>query len=724
MGSSGGIALGCYLIAESFWLNPENWLSIAKAAFGLGFVIFVHELGHFLVAKACGVQCDKFYVGFDVPIKIGPLQLPASLFKKQWGETEYGIGIIPLGGYVKMLGQDDNPAKAAEEAERTRVHKEREAAGNATSADESDFALNPRSYPAKSVPQRMAIISAGVIMNLIFAVIFAAIAYYMGVNYIPCVVGSTLAGDPAWQAGLRPGDKILQLGRDGPRDETLRFTRDLRYKVVETGAGNDLDVFVKRRDGTEKWIAVQPNSPPKQQSGLPTIGVLSASSDQLIKNTLDTVSPASQADVQDDDRVTAVQVGDQEIETTDSYAVSEVLLAHPKDDVVLVVERHPTETESPEDESATASTKSATIDLSARPYRRLGLALTIGPISAIQADSPAQQAGLEVGDQIVAVNGQEVTDPIAAPQLFLDSRDQDTSLTVLRKSDGNEDQTLELNVRPIAPLENGAPRRPNSPVAIDSIGAVFDVYNTIAAVIPGSPAEDAEIQVGDELIELLFVPAEGSEVTAADLLKIGLGQPIAFGPDELNWPWAFRAMQDVPIGVNVKLTYERDGIPKEAVLNYELSDSLFNPDRGLIRDSLNEKRKAQGLSDAFSLGVRETKEGIMQVIMTLRRIHKLFGSLGGPGTIAVVATSEASQGIPRLLVFLTLLSANLAVLNILPIPVLDGGHLMFLAYEFVFGKPVNERAAFALTMLGLSFILCLMVFVIGLDVYRFTGLAG
>ena len=114
----------------------------------------------------------------------------------------------------------------------------------------------------------------------------------------------------------------------------------------------------------------------------------------------------------------------------------------------------------------------------------------------------------------------------------------------------------------------------------------------------------------------------------------------------------------------------------------------------------------------------------MQVIMTLRRIHKLFGSLGGPGTIAVVATSEASQGIPRLLVFLTLLSANLAVLNILPIPVLDGGHLMFLAYEFVFGKPVNERAAFALTMLGLSFILCLMVFVIGLDVYRFTGLAG
>ena len=90
----------------------------------------------------------------------------------------------------------------------------------------------------------------------------------------------------------------------------------------------------------------------------------------------------------------------------------------------------------------------------------------------------------------------------------------------------------------------------------------------------------------------------------------------------------------------------------------------------------------------------------------------------------MVATSEASQGIPRLLVFLTLLSANLAVLNFLPIPVLDGGHMVFLLYEGIVGKPVNERVAFGLTMLGLSFILCLMVFVIGLDIYRFTGLAG
>lgn len=72
--------------------------SILAMLLGLGFVIFVHELGHFLAAKMFGVKCEKFYVGFDVPMKFGPIQLPSKLAKFQWGETEYGIGSIPLGG--------------------------------------------------------------------------------------------------------------------------------------------------------------------------------------------------------------------------------------------------------------------------------------------------------------------------------------------------------------------------------------------------------------------------------------------------------------------------------------------------------------------------------------------------------------------------------------------------------------------------------------------------
>ena len=170
------------------WYSPANWLYIAIALLGLGFVIFVHELGHFIVAKLCGVKCEKFYIGFDPPIKIGwgkySLRLPGALLKKQWGETEYGIGIIPLGGYVKMLGQDDNPGR---ETEKRRKSQNQEPVAGGQETPGENYLTDPRSYIAQTVPERMAIISAGVIMNLIFAWIFATIAFssLLGVPLYP-----------------------------------------------------------------------------------------------------------------------------------------------------------------------------------------------------------------------------------------------------------------------------------------------------------------------------------------------------------------------------------------------------------------------------------------------------------------------------------------------------------------------------------------------------------
>ena len=77
------------LLIAAGWLDPSYWWGIAQVIMGLGLVIFVHELGHFLIAKACGVKCEKFYVGFDFfDIKIGDrVIIPRSLVKWQWGET-------------------------------------------------------------------------------------------------------------------------------------------------------------------------------------------------------------------------------------------------------------------------------------------------------------------------------------------------------------------------------------------------------------------------------------------------------------------------------------------------------------------------------------------------------------------------------------------------------------------------------------------------------------
>ena len=261
--------MGLYLIAE---INFGLLDVIFRVALGLGLVIFVHELGHFMVAKLFGVKCEKFYVGFDVPLGIGPIKFPRALFRKKIGETEYGIGIIPLGGYVKMLGQDDNPANAAKEAERIRLAKE--SGADETSPESQEPLLDPRSYPAKPVLARLAIISAGVVMNLIFAVIFAMIAYRMGVSYTPCVVGKTSPGLSAWELGLTPGDRILQLGENAKRSEHLRFDKDMMLRVFMAGPNSEMKLLV-RRNGQEEpeWITAQLSPKLKELDGRPAVGI-------------------------------------------------------------------------------------------------------------------------------------------------------------------------------------------------------------------------------------------------------------------------------------------------------------------------------------------------------------------------------------------------------------------------------------------------------------------
>src|SRR6476646_20139 len=204
LGSRGGSTLGMHLMATVDLAGILSMIGIIlQVAAGLGAVIFVHELGHFLVALACGVKVEKFMIGFDI-----------GGYKISWrrGETVYGIGILPLGGYVKMLGQDDDPAHIKEQMQKSQVDVHNANAKPIKGPDGETYYVDRRSYLAKSVPQRMAIISAGVIMNVIFAVIFATIAYGMGVPYIPAIVSEVVPGAPAWQAGLEPGDEIVQLG--------------------------------------------------------------------------------------------------------------------------------------------------------------------------------------------------------------------------------------------------------------------------------------------------------------------------------------------------------------------------------------------------------------------------------------------------------------------------------------------------------------------------------
>jgi regulator of sigma E protease len=712
--------MGLYLIAALWWADPANWLAIGKAAFGLGLVIFVHELGHFLVAKACGVKCEKFYVGFDVPLKIGPLRLPRALFRKKWGETEYGIGIIPLGGYLKMLGQDDNPANAAAEAEHIRLKKALDASdvAESTVGNESSesYELDPRSYPAKTVPQRMAIISAGVVMNLIFAVIFATIAYAMGVKYVPCVIGATIPGDPAWKAGLEPGDKLLQLGRDGRYDQRLRFTHDLRYRVLATGNDGSFDALVRRANGREEWITLSPNSPSPNRRGPAQIGVLSANSLTVIADPLAAGAAEAPTGLHNGDVIRAVIIGGQVHPVAADWQLRELLRRYDHRDVTLRVLRRT----QPADPRSVAS--EVEVEMPPQPVRSLGLQMEIGPIVAIQNGSPAARAGFQVGDTLQQIDGQNIVDPLSIDDQLRNKIGREVVVTVERPTGGRHED-IGVAVVPRPPTNIDLPLRPGGPVSAETLGIAYTVRNRVRDVVPDSPAARAGMISGDVILAAQFVPQAGHPTAAKEIKQLGLNKPVDLDREPNAWPFFFHQWQRIPAGIEVRLTCRNGSVTQVKTLDLVDSNEQFSPDRGVILEQLSATRTASSLAEAFQLGLRETGEGVLQVIVILRKITDLFHSLGGPAAIAVVATSEASEGLPRLLVFLTLLSANLAVLNFLPIPVLDGGHMMFLLYEGVIGKPVNERWAFVLTMLGLSFILALMVFVIGMDVYRF-GFAG
>ncbi len=120
------------------------------------------------------------------------------------------------------------------------------------------------------------------------------------------------------------------------------------------------------------------------------------------------------------------------------------------------------------------------------------------------------------------------------------------------------------------------------------------------------------------------------------------------------------------------------------------------------------------------MGVREARDSVGQVYRFLRHLGTQISlkGLGGPISIAQQAGQAASQGLPELLLFLTMLSANLAVINFLPIPILDGGHMVFLLLEGILKRPVSERVVIAFHYAGFLFIISLMLFVLSLDIGR------
>src|SRR5918999_1487278 len=183
--------------------------SIVAAIIGLGVLIVFHEFGHFLVAKLCGVGVLTFSVGFG-----------RKLIVKKKGETEYALSAFPLGGYVKMVGEDPD--------------------------EEVSGADIQRSFGHKPLLQRIAIVAAGPGFNLLLADLLLMVVFlFYGVPVVSTQIGNVEKASPAEMAGIQRGDRIITVNsRNVDSWETLSG-------AIKESEGKPLNVRVRRR-GKEK----------------------------------------------------------------------------------------------------------------------------------------------------------------------------------------------------------------------------------------------------------------------------------------------------------------------------------------------------------------------------------------------------------------------------------------------------------------------------------------
>lgn len=709
----------------------ENVLSVA---FGLGLVVFFHELGHFAVAKWCNVHVERFSIG------IGPI-----LWSRQKGETEYALSLLPLGGYVKMLGQDDM---------------------DPNQMTSSEIAENPRAYSSKTVLQRMAIISAGVIMNVITGFLFFVIAYSAGLQEPSPVVGAVYTDYPAWNAGIRPGDTIQEVN-----GERMRTFIDIQEAIVLSS--DELQIGVQRADGTSETLTILP-----MRSGLGrTIGISPAIttrvSREIEKPELITdaglpgerasepflpgdnivgirpspkvvaaaepappTSPDEQAPAAPANPATPPE--EPVVETKLLHDLRHALALYADREVSCIVER----SSAAAADAADPAAKPSTIEIRIPPQkvRSLGFWMAIGPVRSVRKDSIAARAGLKVGDTIQSVDGlvpgQDI-DPLFLPVYFAQKAGQSVKVVVGRKSSEGP-STAELTIVPSSlPGWSESPEHQTAPLTIPSIGAGYQVQTRIARILPGSEAEK------------LGTLQPAARITGIELLHPdpGKGKPDALGDDErpvevnlaelddadenavgtvadINWAWGFERLQRVPER-RVVLHFESPAGEKSSVTLKELEQEQnwflwirgFNP---RTWDPLEDLRKAESIGEALHLGYARTRRNISNIYLSLRQLIRREvapKSLSGPVAIARVSYRLAEQGIFQLISFLGFLSINLAILNFLPIPILDGGHMVFLIWEGITRRKPSAQIVGWAHAAGLLFLLSLFSFVLWNDLF-------
>lgn len=674
---------------------------------GFGLVIVVHELGHFLAARWAGVRVHAFAVGFGSAIgswrkglgfRLGSSEREYQRaiardpdLRSSLSPTEYRLNWFPFGGYVKMLGQEDLSPVSGDAA--------------------------PDSFSAKPVLTRMVIISGGVVMNLILAAVLFLAAYMHGLREISPIIGDVAPGSAAQAAGLLPGDRIISAA-----GRPVSTFNDLRLAVAMSGKNTAIPIVVERH-GEADPITLSA-SPKPGPDGLLQIGVGPAAAatlvdeDQLKDAALRTeylrqLAEAGLGAAQPGMRLVAVNgtpIDDgyptamplrRAIEASGGAPVAAEFRAG--DSLVSL-----TITPEPRYQSGVTST-----DGDAIPIRHI---MGLAPVMrVVAAQERALQAGLLPGDIFARIGSVEW--PSVA-----------TGIAEVRANRGSE---IDLIV-----IRDGAAVSLRAPVARDgTIGFLTGdagAFEPIIAAAPGlRPASsDAAkppaafpaarlsppILPGSRIVEVAGLPVSNFR-DVREAMKAASAEALASSSvAEIPLTLALPHARDEHETITLSLT------PDEVVvlhaLGWDASRQMACFDFATFLD------RAATPWEAVGKGVRKTHQVVMMTYVTFLRLFQgsvPVDQLHGPVGITHIGSRVAEQGFVYLIFFLGLISANLAVINFLPLPIVDGGHMVFLAIEGLTRKPVSAAVQNAAIVVGLLLVGTIFIVVTFNDLVRLLG---
>ena len=686
---------------------------------GFGLLIFIHELGHFLAAKWANIRVESFAVGFGPPVlswrqgiglrwgSTDPVVRRragrSAMQMRDWelreenvGETEYSLRWLPLGGFVRMLGQDD--------------------------LDPTSQSADPRSFNSATIGRRMLVIAAGVIMNVLLAIVCFVIAFSIGVQFEAPVVGQVLPDSPASLAvptqqdvglGLRSGDRILRI--DG--DETPTFA-DLQVIGAMSVEGQLLHLDVER-PGADHVLSFTLTPEHDPLTGTRSLGVYPASSTSLssdgaakryVQASLDRtglsasgVQAGSTLETIDGTTVTMFSQVDAVIERVGGTAVATSWRQADGSVVESSFEPAP-QWEQLRYPDATSE------DLVGWEQGVAGLV----PLVRI-ADVPPgsiNEGLLQTGDVVLSCGG------VMAPRM-----------RGFRRAVWQATSTL-----PMLVLRDGQRIEVEAKVVMDGVldpKPMLQILPAYAFDTPLIASPMREIELADGTV----VRSAAGDVPDG-LIGTSVIRSIA-GTDVKNWRdiWeglhgaATKGIDQVELVIGLPSTTGSERVVQLQLAGgagTRLADLRWqSPIPELLFEPLYVERSSHGNPiTAISMGASETSNFVVLTYLTIDRLFR--GTLGvdqlrGPVGIVHLGTRVVDRGFTYLLFFLAIISVNLAVLNFLPLPIVDGGQFSYLLYEKCTGRAPSLAFQTGGMMIGLLLIGVLFVVTFYNDVVRLIG---